>query len=279
MQKANPIGIFDSGYGGLTILKEIINKLPHYDYIYLGDNARAPYGNRSFETVYQYTLQSVLWFFEKGCSLVILACNTASAKALRTIQQNDLPQIAPDKRVLGVIRPTTEIIGTLSETKNVGILATTGTVASNSYPIEIKKFFPDVQVYQEACPMWVPLVENNEYNSHGADYFIKKNIRNIFEKGEAIDVILLACTHYPLLKERIKEYLPVGVKLISQGEIVAESLQNYLLRHPEIEKLCSRNCKRDFYTTDSTEDFDNHASLFFGEKVSSQHINLEQVKY
>ncbi len=274
----NPIGVFDSGYGGLTVLREIINKLPQYDYIYLGDNARAPYGNRSFETVYQYTLQCVQWFFEQGCSLVLLACNTASAKALRTIQQNDLPQIAPGKRVLGVIRPTTEIIGTFSETKNIGILATTGTVVSNSYPIEIKKFFPEVNVYQEACPMWVPLVENNEYNSHGADYFVKKNIHNIFKEGETIDVILLACTHYPLLKEKIQEYLPVGVKLISQGEIVANSLQHYLFRHPEIEKLCSRNGQRSFYTTDSTEDFDNHASLFFEEKVSSQHINLEMIR-
>jgi len=278
MQKENPIGIFDSGYGGLTVLKEIINKLPQYDYIYLGDNARAPYGNRSFETVYQYTLQSVKWFFEQGCSLVVLACNTASAKALRTIQQNDLPKIAPGKRVLGVIRPTTEIIGTMSETKNVGILATNGTVASNSYMIEIGKFFPDVKVYQEACPMWVPLVENKEFNNHGADYFVKKNIHNIFEKGETIDVVLLACTHYPLLKEKIQEYLPVGVKLISQGEIVAESLQNYLRRHSEIEKQCSHNSKRSFYTTDSIEDFDNHASLFFGEEIKSQHINLEGVK-
>lgn len=277
MQK-NPIGVFDSGYGGLTVLREIINKLPQYDYIYLGDNARAPYGNRSFETVYHYTLQCVQWFFEQGCSLVILACNTASAKALRTIQQNDLPRMAPGKRVLGVIRPTTEIIGTFSETKDIGILATTGTVASNSYVIEIEKFFPSVKVYQEACPMWVPLVENNEYDSHGADYFIKKNIHNIFEKGRAIDVILLACTHYPLLKEKIQEYLPIGVKLISQGEIVAESLQHYLQRHPEIEKQCSHNGQRSFFTTDSTEDFDNHAGLFFGEEVNSQYVSLEKVK-
>ena len=274
----SPIGVFDSGYGGLTVLKEIINKLPQYDYIYLGDNARAPYGNRSFETVYQYTLQCVQWFFEQGCSLVILACNTASAKALRTIQQNDLPKIAPAKRVLGVIRPTTEIIGTYSETKSVGILATIGTVASNSYPIEIEKFFPDVKVYQEACPMWVPLVENNEHHSHGADYFVKKNIHNIFEKGEDIDVILLACTHYPLLKEKIQEYLPIGVKLISQGEIVANSLEDYLSRHSDIENQCSRNGQRTFYTTDSTEDFDNHASLFFNELVSSKRIDIGSAK-
>ena len=203
MQMQGPIGVFDSGYGGLTVLKEIIKKLPEYDYLYLGDNARAPYGNRSFETVYQYTLQCVKWFFEQNCSLVILACNTASAKALRTIQQNDLPVIAPGNRVLGVIRPTAEIIGTFSETKSVGILATNGTVASQSYPMETAKFFPDLKVYQEACPMWVPLIENEEYQSHGADFFIKKNLHNIFEKGKDIDVILLACTHYPLLKEKI----------------------------------------------------------------------------
>jgi glutamate racemase len=274
MQKANPIGVFDSGYGGLTVLKEIIHKLPQYDYIYLGDNARAPYGNRSFDTVYHYTLQCVKWFFEQGCSLVILACNTASAKALRTIQQNDLPKIAPGKRVLGVIRPTTEIIGTYSETNSIGILATNGTVASNSYPIEIAKFFPGLKVYQEACPMWVPLVENNEFESHGADFFVKKNLKSIFEKGNTIDVLLLACTHYPLLKDKIQEYLPVGVKLISQGEIVAEGLDDYLLRHPEIEALCSKNEERAFFTTDSTEDFDNHASIFFGEVVKSQHIDL-----
>lgn len=273
----NPIGIFDSGYGGLTVLREIVNKLPQYDYIYLGDNARTPYGNRSFETVYHYTLQCVKWFFEQGCPLVILACNTASAKALRTIQQNDLPIIAPEKRVLGVIRPTSEVIGNLSETKSVGILATNGTVASNSYPIEIGKFFPDVKVYQEACPMWVPLVENNEYQSHGADFFVKKNLKEIFEKGKDIDVMLLACTHYPLLKEKIQEYLPVSVKMVSQGELVAASLADYLQRHSEIEEKCAKNGQRDFYTTDSTEDFDNHATVFFGEAIQSQHLDLEQL--
>ena len=215
MPTTQPIGVFDSGYGGLTVLKEIVTKLPQYDYIYLGDNARAPYGNRSFETVYHYTLQCVQWFFDQGCSLVILACNTASAKALRTIQQNDLPKMAPGKRVLGVIRPTTEIIGNYSESGCVGILATNGTVASGSYPIEIEKIFPGVSVFQEACPMWVPLVENNEYTGHGADFFVKKNLSAIFKKEPKIDVILLACTHYPLLKEKIEEYLPVGVKLIS----------------------------------------------------------------
>ena len=270
-----PIGIFDSGYGGLTVLKEILNKLPEYDYLYLGDNARAPYGNRSFETVYHYTLECVKWLFSQNCNLIILACNTASAKALRTIQQNDLPKIAPGKRVLGVIRPTTEVIGKYSETKNIGILATSGTVTSNSYAIEIEKFFPDIVVHQEACPMWVPLIENNEHHTHGADFFVKKNIHNIFAKGEKIDVILLACTHYPLLKEKIQEYLPVGVKLISQGEIVADSLKDYLYRHPEIENKCSKTGKRIFYTTDSTEDFDDHAEFFFGERIKSRHVDLE----
>lgn len=274
MTKASSIGVFDSGYGGLTVLKEIVKKLPQYDYIYLGDNARSPYGNRSYETVYRYTLQCVNWFFDQGCHLVILACNTASAKALRTIQQNDLPVSAPGKKVLGVLRPTTEIIGKYSETKSVGILATAGTVQSGSYPIEIKKFFPDVNVYQEACPMWVPLIENNEHLEHGADYFIKKNIHSIFEKGENIDVILLACTHYPLMQEKIKEYMPVDVKLISQGEIVADSLADYLVRHPEIEILCSRGGERKFYTTDSTIDFDNHAAIFYGESIVSKHVVL-----
>jgi glutamate racemase len=274
MQNAAPIGVFDSGYGGLTVLKEIIHKLPRYDYIYLGDNARAPYGNRSFETVYHYTLQCVKWFFDQGCSLVILACNTASAKALRSIQQNDLPKIAPGKRVLGVIRPTTEVVGKYSESNTVGILATNGTVVSNSYPIEIEKFFPDVVVHQEACPMWVPLVENNEYHGHGADFFVKKHLSHLFKKDPRIDVVLLACTHYPLLREKIEEYLPVGVKLISQGEIVAESLADYLVRHPEIEAKCSKTGKRLFYTTDSTEDFDNHATTFFGAAVQSSHLDL-----
>lgn len=274
MQKASPIGVFDSGYGGLTVLKEIVDRLPAYDYLYLGDNARSPYGNRSFETVYHYTLQCVQWFFDQGCSLVILACNTASAKALRTIQQNDLPRIAPDKRVLGVIRPTTELIGRFSETKSIGILATNGTVSSQSYPVEIAKFFPDLKVYQEACPMWVPLVENNEHHSHGADFFVKKNLKEIFDKGKNIDVVLLACTHYPLLRQKIEEYLPVSVKLVSQGEIVAESLQDYLQRHPELEKFCSKNGTREFYTTDSTEDFDNHATSFFGKAVQSRHLDL-----
>lgn len=274
MQNIGPIGVFDSGYGGLTVLKEIIAKLPRYDYVYLGDNARAPYGNRSFDTVYQYTLQCVKWFFEQGCPLVILACNTASAKALRTIQQNDLPRLAPDRRVLGVIRPTTEIIGHLTESKSIGVLATTGTVASNSYAIEIGKFFPELTVTQEACPLWVPLVENNEHLGNGADYFVKKHLKNVFDKAPDIDVILLACTHYPLMRSKILEYLPIDVKLLSQGEIVAESLVDYLQRHPEMEKRCSQNEDRQFYTTDSTRDFDNHATLFFGSSVRSRHVDL-----
>lgn len=277
MNDKGPIGVFDSGYGGLTVLKEIVKGLPQYDYLYLGDNARSPYGNRSFDTVYHYTLQCVKWFFDQGCSLVILACNTASAKALRTIQQNDLPKIAPEKRVLGVIRPTAEIISSFSESGSVGVLATNGTVASESYPIEIAKFFPEIKVFQEACTMWVPLVEANEHNSHGADFFVKKSVENLFEKGEEIDVILLGCTHYPLLKDKIEEYMPVGVKLISQGEIVAESLADYLLRHPEIELKCSKTGQRKFFTTDSAGDFDNHATIFYGEPVSSVHIDLEKI--
>jgi glutamate racemase len=268
------IGVFDSGYGGLTVLKEIVSKLPQYNYIYLGDNARAPYGSRSFETVYQYTLQSVKWFFEQGCPLVILACNTASAKALRTIQQIDLPKIAPDKRVLGIVRPTSEIIGQYTKTKSVGILATNGTVQSQSYEIEIKKNFPDITVTQQACPMWVPLVENNEYENHGADYFIKKNIINLFNKEKNIDTVLLACTHYPLLMKKIKEYMPVDINVISQGEIVANSLADYLFRHPEMETRLFKNERRLFFTTDSVEDFDTHGKIFFGEEIQSKHIEL-----
>jgi glutamate racemase len=274
MPSQNPIGVFDSGYGGLTVLKEIINKLPQYDYIYLGDNARAPYGNRSFDTVYRYTLECVKWFFGQGCHLVILACNTASAKALRTIQQNDLPKIDKEKRVLGVIRPTAEVIGTFSELKHIGILATNGTVASNSYALEIQKFYPGIKVYQQACPMWVPLVENNEYDNHGTDFFVKKYIQQLLSQDEAIDTVLLACTHYPLLLDKIKEYSPADMKILTQGEIVAESLKDYLLRHPEIEMKCSKNGNRVFYTTDSTEDFDSHASIFFGEPVQSRNLSL-----
>ena len=275
MPATQPIGIFDSGYGGLTILKEIITRLPQYDYIYLGDNARSPYGSRSFETVYRYTLQCVQWLFGQGCPLVILACNTASAKALRTIQQNDLPKMNGERRVLGVIRPTSEIIGTYTKTKNIAILATTGTVQSESYLLEIEKFFPELNVLQEACPMWVPLVENNEHEKPGAEYFVRKHIDNVLEKERNIDTILLACTHYPLLKTKIDQFLPAGITLLSQGGIVANSLADYLHRHPEIESKSSKGKLRFFFTTDSAEDFDNHASIFFGEPVSSNHVDLE----
>jgi glutamate racemase len=267
-----PIGVFDSGYGGLTVLKEIVDQLPQYDYLYLGDNARAPYGTRSFETVYQYTLQCVQWFFSQGCSLVILACNTASAKALRTIQQNDLAKMGADKRVLGVIRPTTEIIGSFSKTNNVGILGTSGTVQSNSYPIEIAKFYPQIKVYQQACPMWVPLIENNEYQNVGADYFVKKDIDKLLLQSQNIDTILLACTHYPLLIEKIKQFAPKGMQVLSQGKIVADSLQEYLNRHPEMEAKCSKNGQISFFTTDATEDFDSHATNFYEKPVQSQHL-------
>ena len=269
-----PIGVFDSGYGGLTVLKEITEKLPQYDYVYLGDNARAPYGGRSFDTVYQYTLQSVEWFFKMGCPLVIIACNTASAKALRTIQQNDLPLMGPDKRVLGVIRPTTEIIGNYTKTNQVGILGTQGTVQSNSYPTEIVKFFPGVTVLQQACPMWVPLIENNEHLSAGADYFIKKNIAQLLSQAADIDTILLACTHYPLLLEKLQQYVPAGTTLLSQGHIVAKSLQDYLAKHKSLEENCTKNGKVSFYTTDSTEDFDKQGAAFYGKPIISTYLEL-----
>jgi glutamate racemase len=270
----NPIGIFDSGYGGLTVFKSIAAGLPQYDYIYLGDNARAPYGPRSFETVYYYTLQCVQWFFSQGCPLVILACNTASAKALRTIQQTDLPNIASNNRVLGVIRPTAEIIGQYTTTQKVGIFGTTGTVKSNSYPIEIQKFYPETQVFQEACPIWVPLIENGEHETPGADYFIQKHIGQLLTQSADIDTILLACTHYPLMEDRIRQYLPPNIQLISQGEIVAASLQDYLQRHPEMENRITQKGNKQFYTTDDPLDFNTHAAIFFGEKVESQQINL-----
>ncbi len=270
----HPIGVFDSGYGGLTILKELVNILPQYDYLYMGDNARAPYGPRSFDTVYQYTLQCVKWFFDQGCELVVLACNTASAKALRTIQQKDLAGIDPNKRVLGVIRPTTEVIGQYSKSGAVGILGTRGTVVSESYPIEIAKFFPSLKVYQEACPMWVPLVENNEYNKPGADYFIQQHLDRLFKQSSAIDTLLLACTHYPLLIDKIKSFAPAGTTILSQGNIVAASLKEYLERHPAMDQRCSKQGTRTFYTTDSVVDFDNHASIFFGENLQSRHLEL-----
>ena len=272
---SGPIGIFDSGYGGLTILKAITERLPQYDYLYLGDNARAPYGNRSFDTVYQYTLQCVQWFFDQGCPLVILACNTASAKALRTIQQHDLPRMADSgKRVLGVIRPTSEIIGRYSKTGHIGILATPGTVQSDSYPIEIAKFFPNVAVHQQACPLWVPLIENNEHHSAGARYFFASDIEQLMAQSGDIDTILLACTHYPLVIDELRKLVKPGITLLSQGDIVAGSLADYLQRHPEMAQRCTQEGRRTFYTTDSTADFDARASVFYGEAVQSNHLAL-----
>ncbi len=275
-QQLGPIGVFDSGYGGLTVLKEIVKHLPDYQFIYLGDNARAPYGNRSFETVYHYTLSCVEWFFQQGCSLVILACNTASAKALRTIQQQDLPKIAPNKRVLGVIRPTTEVIGRFTHTNKVGIMGTSGTVMSNSYPIEIAKFYPEIAVFQEACPMWVPLIENNAFDNPGADYFIEQNLQHLLQQDPAIDTILLACTHYPLLMNKLMQLTSKQphLKIISQGEIVASSLVDYLNRHPEINQLCKQESGIRFFTTDDTSDFNQKAAIFWGQPLVSEHAVL-----
>ncbi|GAB2537073.1 glutamate racemase [Spirosoma aerophilum] len=271
---SQPIGVFDSGYGGLTVLREIVRKLPQYDYIYLGDNARTPYGTRSFETVYHYTLECVQHLFDRGCRLVVLACNTASAKALRNIQQLDLPAQHPDRRVLGVIRPTTEVIGHYSKTGNVGVLATRGTVTSESYLVEIEKFFPQLNVYQEACPMWVPLVENGEYKSPGADYFVKQHLDRLLNQSPDIDTILLACTHYPLLLDKIRQCAPQDATILSQGGIVADSLADYLQRHPELEAQCSKYGQRIFLTTDSTEDFNRQATVFYGQPVQSVHLAL-----
>ena len=273
-KKYSPIGVFDSGYGGLTILKELVNTLPQYDYLYLGDNARAPYGSRSFDTVYEYTLECVKALFGQGCELVILACNTASAKALRTIQQKDLPLIDPNKRVLGVIRPTTELVGNYTKSNEVGIFATTGTVTSESYLIEIEKFFPNVKVFQEACPMWVPLIENNEIDNAGTEYFVKKHIDQLFSQSKNIDTVILGCTHYPLLKPIIEKNLPKGVQVLTQGNIVAHGLKDYLIRHPEMETRITKTNSINFLTTDSTELFDSHASLFFGQAVKSKHLGL-----
>ena len=270
-----PIGVFDSGYGGLTILKEIMVRLPQYDYIYLGDNARTPYGSRSFEVVYEYTLQAVKNLFSMGCPLIILACNTASAKALRTIQQNDLPQIDPAKRVLGVIRPSVEKIPEVTRTGHVGVLGTTGTVISESYPIEIAKIAGDkITVTQEACPIWVPLVENNELNNPGTEYFVEKNITNLFRKDNGIDTIILGCTHYPLLMDVIKRFLPDHVVLLDQGPIVAESLADYLQRHPEMEINCSKGNSRRYLTTESVDNFESRAGLFMGIPLTAEKILL-----
>ena len=269
-----PIGIFDSGYGGLTVLKEIVHQLPAYDYLYLGDNARTPYGGRSFETVYHYTLECVKHLFDMGCPLVILACNTASAKALRTIQQNDLPRIAPDRRVLGVIRPTTEIIGEFSITREVGILGTVGTVTSESYPIEIAKFFPDIKVYQQACPLWVPLVEAGESSGPGTDYFIKKYLDQLMAQSPNIDTLLLGCTHYPLLVEKIRQYVAESMRIVSQGDIVARSLADYLERHPSMERRLRRGGNLTFYTTDSVSSFERLAGIFFDRALKANHLDV-----
>lgn len=271
-----PIGIFDSGYGGLTVFRSIADKLPQYDYLYLGDNARAPYGNRSFETVYEYTLQCVEWFFEQGCPLVILACNTASAKALRNIQQIDLPRIDPAKRVLGVIRPTAEAVGEYTHTNKVGVLGTRGTVNSGSYLKEIGNFYPEVEVFQHACPLWVPFIENGDYQDDGIDFYIRQDLEQLFAQSQAIDTVLLACTHYPLLADRIRKFLPdPGIKLLGQGNIVAESISDYLQRHPEMETQISKGGSKAFYTTDAASDFEENATRFFGESVTAKHVHLE----
>jgi glutamate racemase len=268
------IGVFDSGFGGLSILKEIRTLLPQYSYIYLGDNARAPYGTRSFETVYRYTLEAVTKLFEMNCNLVIIACNTASAKALRNIQQCDLQQFGADKRVLGIIRPCTEIANTFTKNNNLGIVATKGTVTSQSYEIEIKKFFPEITITSHACPMWVPIVENGEYASDGADYFVKKEIDALLRENPNIDALLLGCTHYPLLLKKIRKYLPEHIKIIQQGEIVAHSLQAYLQKHSALESSLKRTNEIQFYTTDSRESFNAIGSHFLGQEISSKKITL-----
>ena len=272
----HPIGVFDSGYGGLTILDKIRQQMPEYDYIYLGDNARTPYGTRSFEIVYEFTLQAVEKLFELGCPLVILACNTASAKALRTIQQVNLPTLDPSRRVLGVIRPTAECIGHLTQSRHVGILATSGTIKSESYPLEIHKIFPDITVTGEACPMWVPLVENNEYDSEGSDYFVQKHIRQLLDKDPGIDTLILGCTHYPLLMKKIRQFTPPHVQIVAQGEYVAHSLQDYLTRHPEMDERCTKGGTCRFLTTENSSKFEESASIFLHqENMVVESIALE----
>ena len=270
-----PIGVFDSGYGGLTILDKIREVLPEYDYIYLGDNARAPYGTRSFEVVYEFTRQAVNKLFDMGCHLVILACNTASAKALRSIQMNDLPQIDPARRVLGVIRPTVECVGEISKNQHIGVLATAGTIKSESYPLEIHKLFPEIQVSGTACPMWVSLVENNESQDEGADYFIRKYIDQLLSKDPQIDTVILGCTHFPILLPKIRQYIPDHISVIAQGEYVAESLKDYLKRHPEMDAKCTKNGNCQFYTTEAEEKFSETASTFLKQQISVKHITLE----
>ncbi|MBL7970750.1 MAG: glutamate racemase [Prolixibacteraceae bacterium] len=275
--KLQPIGVFDSGYGGLTILKEFLNDLPEYDFIYLGDNARAPYGSRSFEVVYEYTLQAVTKLFEMGCSLVILACNTASAKALRNIQQNDLPHIDPDRRVLGVIRPAVEAIRDFTRNGHVGIFGTTGTVLSNSYPIELEKWGGGVVVRttQEACPIWVPLVENNEISSPGTEYFVSKNVQNLLAADPEIDSIILGCTHYPLLLPVIRKFVPENIKLLEQGKVVSSKLIEYLNRHPEMDQKCSKHGTVRYYTTENIDVFEKNATTFLGHSIKSEKILLK----
>lgn len=274
MLRPGPIGVFDSGYGGLTILSEIQALMPEYDYCYLGDNSRAPYGSRSFDVVYQFTRQAVEALFDMGCNLVVLACNTASAKALRTIQQKDLPNINPEKRVLGVIRPTAEIIGEVTRTRHIGILGTAGTIQSESYPIEIGKFFPDIKVTGEACPMWVPLVENREYKHDGADYFIQKNLDNILSKDPEIDTLILACTHYPLLLDKINRYLPASVRALPQGKYIARSLQDYLQRHTEIDNVSTKGGTTHYFTTESPGKFSETATIFLNKPIEVEQITL-----
>ncbi len=270
-----PIGVFDSGYGGLTILSKIRETLPEYDYIYLGDNARTPYGTRSFEIVYEFTLQAVTKLFEMGCHLVILACNTASAKALRSIQINDLPRLDPMRRVLGVIRPTAECIGNITQSRHIGVLATAGTIKSQSYPLEVHKLFPDIKVSGEACPLWVPLVENNEAQGDGTDYFIRKYIDELLAKDNQIDTVILGCTHYPILLPKIRQYMPPGITTVAQGEFVAKSLKDYLQRHPEMDKKCTKGGRCVYRTTEAEEKFTESASAFLNEAVRVERISLE----
>lgn len=274
-EAAGPIGVFDSGYGGLTILHQMRQMLPQYDYLYLGDNARAPYGPRSFDIVYEFTREAVVKLFGMGCQLVILACNTASAKALRSIQQNDLPKLDPSRRVLGVIRPTAECIGQITQTRHVGIFATVGTIKSESYVLEIQKLYPDITVTGEPCPMWVPLIENNEYDSPGADYFVEKRIGNLLRRDPKIDSIILGCTHYPLLLNKILKYVPRGIRIIPQGEYVASSLKDYLRRHPEMDAKCSKGGTCHYLTTENTDKFSESAQLFLHESVDVKKVTLD----
>jgi glutamate racemase len=275
MNIGQSIGVFDSGYGGLTVFKSIAEKLPQYNYIYLGDNARSPYGDHSYETIYQYTLDCVEWLFAQGCPLVILACNTASAKALRSIQQKVLPVKYPNHRVLGVIRPTAEVVGDFSRSKTIGVMGTRGTVNSLSYPMEIAKFFPELKVLQQSCPMWVPLIENNEHLNPGADYFVDKYLKELLEKDANIDCILLACTHYPLLIPKLKAMLPEGIQLLGQADIVADSLDAYLKKHPEIAIKIAHGGEKHFYTSGDRQVFDQHASIFFGAEIESEQMHLQ----